>query len=169
MILTRDKIFEEMDAGRIEIDPFDPETVGPASIDFHLAEEFRFLRQSSEAIDVHDDTDYRDHSDFIEVNDSLVIEPGQTVLGLTRERIRLASNLCGWLEGRSRFARLGLTVHVTAGFISPGINNKQVLEISNVSGCALRVFPGTRICQIIVQRTDGTATYDGRFREQETV
>ena len=36
-------------------------------------------------------------------------------------------------EGRSRFARIGLFVHITAGFMNPGINNRQVLEIYNAS------------------------------------
>jgi dCTP deaminase len=42
------------------------------------------------------------------------------------------------VEGRSRFARIGLFVHITAGFMNPGIDNRQVLEIYNASNvCAL--------------------------------
>jgi hypothetical protein len=59
--------------------------------------------------------------------------PGQACLGITVETIQLAPGLCGLLEGRSRFARLGLFVHITAGFMQPGINNRQVLEIYNAS------------------------------------
>jgi len=71
-----------------------------------------------------------------------------------------------WLEGRSRFARLGLMIHVTAGFVAPGIDNRQVLEISNLSGRELRIHPGTRLCQIVLQRTEGEAVYRGRFANQ---
>ena len=49
------------------------------------------------------------------------------------EKVTLASDICGWLEGRSRFSRLGLLVHISASFMQPGIENKQVLEISNQS------------------------------------
>jgi hypothetical protein len=52
--------------------------------------------------------------------------PGCACLGITEESINLSGNLCGLLEGRSRFARLGLFVHITAGFMNPGINNRQV-------------------------------------------
>jgi dCTP deaminase len=70
-------------------------------------------------------------------------------------------------EGRSRFARLGLFVHITAGFMQPGINNRQVLEIYNASSYPLELVPGTRICQFIFMKMSGTATYQGRFSNQE--
>jgi dCTP deaminase len=53
------------------------------------------------------------------------------VLGLTKEKITLADNISDRFEGRSRFARFGLAVHVTAGFMHPGISNHLVLEIVN--------------------------------------
>lgn len=55
----------------------------------------------------------------------------RTCLGITQEKICLSPEYCGLLEGRSRFARLGLFVHITAGFMQPGIENRQVLEIFN--------------------------------------
>ena len=96
-----------------------------------------------------------------------VLVPGRTIHGITRERITLPDDLCGFLEGRSRFARLGLMIHVTSAFVQPGVSNRQVLEMSNVSNRSLRIFPGVRLCQIVLLRTDGRATYEGRFSEQE--
>lgn len=75
--------------------------------------------------------------------------------------------LCDFAEGRSRFARLGLFVHITAGFMQPGINNRQVLEIYNASSYPLELVPGTRICQFIFMKMSGTAKYQGRFSHQE--
>jgi len=169
MVLAREQILAEIAAGNIEIDPFDPALVGPASVDLHLGDEIRILEAQAAPIDIRDDTDYRDSSRLEELRDPFILGAGQTVLGITRERIRLAANLCGWLEGRSRFARMGLMVHVTAGFLSPGINNRQVLEISNVSGRSMLIHPRTRLCQIVFQRTDGEAVYDGRFRDQDSL
>ena len=93
--------------------------------------------------------------------------PGETIHGITRERITLPGNIAGWLEGRSRFARLGLMIHVTAGFVNPGVSNRQVLEISNLAGRPLRLHPGTRLCQIVLQRCEGSAIYTGRFARQQ--
>ena len=75
--------------------------------------------------------------------------------------------MCGWLGGRTRFARLGLIVHITAAFVQPGINNKQVLEIKNTSSNTLVLKPGGKFCQLIIERTEGKARYKGRFRKQE--
>jgi dCTP deaminase len=166
MILTSDSIRAEVAAGNISIDPFDPDMIGPASVDLHLGDEVRILDEAPEGIDIHDDTDYRRYSHVESLDAPLALHAGETVLGITRERVRLAANICGWLEGRSRFARLGLTIHVTAGFVSPGIDNRQVLEISNLSGRTLKIHAGTRICQIVLQRTDGSAVYKGRFADQ---
>jgi dCTP deaminase len=166
VILTRDKIFEEIAAGSIVIDPFSEDMVGPASVDLHLDNEIRVTASSSAPIDVVDDVDFRDHSSVQALDEPYPLASGQTILGITRERIKLAANLCGWLEGRSRFARIGLMIHVTAGFVSPGVDNRQVLEISNVSDRTLNIHAGTRLCQIVLQRADGDAVYEGRYANQ---
>ena len=166
MILTRDRILAEIAAGKVVIDPYEETAVGPASIDLHLGEEVRVLDTTGGPVPIRDDTDYRDGSHTTRLDTPYALAPGETVLGITRERIKLAPDICGWLEGRSRFARLGLAIHVTAGFINPGVDNRQVLEISNLSGRVLELYVGTRICQIILQRTDGAAVYRGRFATQ---
>ena len=74
-----------------------------------------------------------------------------------------------FLEGRSRFARLGLMIHVTSAFVQPGVRNRQVLEMSNVSSEPLRIHEGVRVCQIVLMRTEGEATYAGRFRNQQVI
>ena len=98
--------------------------------------------------------------------EGVLLQSGETVLGLTVERITLAPSLCGWLEGRSRFARLGLAVHVTAGFLQPGIDNRQVLEMTNLGPTPLMLRPGVRVCQLVVERCEGEAVYQGRFAVQ---
>lgn len=166
MVLTHDVILEEIRAGRIAIDPFDPAMVGPASVDLHLGDEIRVMDRARAAIDVDDEVDHERASSLRDLREPYELGSGETIHGITRERIRLPADVCGWLEGRSRFARLGLMIHVTSGFVAPGIDNRQVLEISNVSGRALRIHAGTRLCQIVLQRTEGEAVYSGRFAGQ---
>ena len=88
------------------------------------------------------------------------------VLGITKETISLAPHLCGRLDGRSRFARLGLTAHITAGFMQPGIKNRQVLEIFNASPIPMKIQVGTPICHFIFETCEGNAVFEGRFRDQ---
>jgi dCTP deaminase len=166
-ILTHDEILKEIASGNIIIDPFTPECVGPASVDLHLGNEFRVFRKSHDIVHVTPSSDYEEITDRIEVTDRLLLMPGETVLGITQEKITLASNLCGWLEGRSRFARLGLLVHISASFMQPGIENKQCLEISNFSPMPLALYPGIPVCQFIFQRTIGSAKYQVKFRNQK--
>ena len=81
----------------------------------------------------------------------------------------LPPDLCGFLEGRGRFARLGLMFHVTSAFVQPGVSNRQVLEMSNVSSRALEIVAGVRVCQLVLMRTEGEAFHDGRFARQSEI
>lgn len=166
-ILTHDEILKEISAGNIVIDPFRPDCVGPASVDLHLGNEFRVFIKSHDIVRVTSEADYESITEKIAVSDHLLLMPQETVLGITRETVKLSTNLCGWLEGRSRFSRLGLLVHISASFMQPGIENKQVLEISNFSPMPLALYPGIPVCQFIFQRTIGSARYEGKFRNQK--
>jgi dCTP deaminase len=167
-VLGRQAILTAIEQGAISITPFTRELVGPASVDLTLANTFRVFRKVHQVIEVRENTDYRDLTDKMEVPDGkhILIMPGETVLGITRERLRLGPGLCGWLEGRSRFARLGLMVHISAPFMGPGIDSQQVLEMSNFGPAPLAVYPGIPICQFVFQKLDGTDKYEGRFADQ---
>jgi dCTP deaminase len=168
-VLTRNVIFDELDQGRVRIDPFDPSQVGVASIDLTLGGEIRQILNDPKAIRVDDEADYRDHTRVLALNAPYRLDPGVTIHGITAEHITLPDDLCGFLEGRSRFARLGLMIHVTSAFVQPGVSNRQVLEMSNVSSRALEIVAGVRICQLVLMRTEGRAVYAGRFQEQKEI
>ena len=165
-ILTRDEIIKEIKSGNIVIDPFDEKQIGPASIDLTLDNKFRVFKKIHDSFEVTEDANYETVTNYEEVEDHFLLMPGEAVLGITKETIKLPQNICGWLEGRSRFARVGLTVHITAGFMQPGIENKQVLEINNMAPIPLKLIPGTRLAQFIFQRCIGEAKYSGRFSNQ---
>jgi dCTP deaminase len=167
MILTHDVILRELASGRLSVDPLQPDQIGPASIDLHLGDEIRVANGAPAPVPVTDAADYRDFTEPRRLDAPYLLEAGATIHGITRERIRLPEDVGGWLEGRSRFARLGLMIHVTAGFVAPGVDSKQVLEMSNVSGRPLTIHPGVRLCQIVLQRCEGEARYAGRFAAQE--
>ncbi|MEZ4330641.1 MAG: dCTP deaminase [Myxococcota bacterium] len=168
-VLTRDCILRELDEGRIRIDPFDRSQVGVASIDLTLGREIRTIENGPVPIRVEDGIDYREHTRVLALDRPFRLDPGVTIHGITEELITLPDDLCGFLEGRSRFARLGLMIHVTSAFVQPGVSNRQVLEMSNVSSRALEIVPGVRICQIVLMRTEGRAVYRGRFQDQREI
>lgn len=166
-VLTRDVILREIRSGRLRIEPFSKDQVGPASVDLTLAAEIRTIERGPEPIPIRDGVDYREHTRVRRLDSPYRLEPGATIHGITRERVSLPDDLCGFLEGRSRYARLGLMIHVTSAFVQPGVSNRQVLEMSNVSGHPLEIHPGVRLCQLVLMRTEGSAVYQGRFAEQE--
>jgi dCTP deaminase len=168
-VLTHDVLLAEIAAGAIAIDPFDPKAIGPASIDLTLGDEIRVLAPGPDPIPIRDDSDYRNYSRVERLDRPYVLRTGETIHGITRERITLSPSLCGLLEGRSRFARLGLMIHVTSAFVQPGVSNRQVLEMGNVSGHPLEIHAGVRICQLVVLRAEGQAVYQGRFSRQEAL
>ncbi len=167
-ILGREAILRAIDDGAISITPFNPDHVGPASVDLTLASTFRVFRKVHQVIEVQERTDYRNFTDKLEIpqDRTILIMPGETILGITQERIRLGPGLCGWLEGRSRFARLGLMVHISAPFMGPGIDSQQVLEMSNFGPAPLAVPPGLAICQFVFQKLEGEECYDGHYAGQ---
>ncbi|MCT0224022.1 dCTP deaminase [Synechococcus sp. CS-1328] len=167
-VLGREAILQAIQQGSITVTPFDPERLGAASLDLTLAPTFRVFRKVHAVIEVREHTDYRQLTEKIEVPEGqhILIMPGETVLGITQERLRLGPGLCGWLEGRSRFARLGLMVHISAPFMGPGIDSQQVLEMSNFGPAPLAVHPGTAICQFVFQKLQGSESYAGLFAGQ---
>ncbi len=168
-ILTKTEILDEMKQGNIKIEPFVENQMGPGSVDLRLGNEFLVFKKVRDIVDITEDITHEDYTEkvFVKDGDRIILMPGDTILGITVERITLAENISGWLEGRSRFARMGLLVHISASFIQPGINNKQCLEITNFSSMPLALHPGTKICQFIFQKLQGSAKYSGRFADQD--
>lgn len=165
-ILTHDVIVQAIHDKRIVIEPeIDPDAIHEASIDLRIGDTFRVFRHAIGAIDIIEDTDYRTLTNEVKA-ETLLVNPGQTVLGVTVEKITLPNDIAAWIEGRSRFARLGLLIHISAGLIQPGISNHQVLEITNLSPNVLTLHAGERICQLVFQECKGTAVYHGKFRAQ---
>jgi dCTP deaminase len=153
----------------IKIQPFNREQVGPASIDLHLGNTFRVFEKTRQVFNVKEEADYRQvtRTVKIETGNHLLMMPGELVQGITEENLTFPPTLSGRIEGRSRFARVGLLIHLSSGFIQPGSTGRVVLEILNVSPLPLALYPGTAICQVIIEEANGATAYSGEFSGQE--
>ena len=67
----------------------------------------------------------------------------------------LSEDVCGWLNSRSRFARIGFMSHIAAPFLAPGISNRQILEIYNAGRKKIRPTPRMKICHVVLQEMQG--------------
>lgn len=166
MILTRSEILKEIRSGRVRIRPFSPAAVGPASIDLTLDRRIRVFNPDNVSFSIDKNIDYRRLTSVVDISEGYLLKPGELVLGITREVVALPEDLCGWLNSRSRFARIGLMSHVAAPFVCPGVSNRQVLEIFNAGPEKMRLVPGVRVCQLILQQCRGKARYQGAFKTQ---
>lgn len=165
MILTKPEIIKEIKRGNVKIEPFEEISIGPASIDLTLDNKLRVFNKKVSIIG--ENVDYKSISKVIDITRGFILNPNEFVLGITKEKITLPENICGWLNSRSRFARIGLMSHITAPFIAPGVSNHQVLEIFNASKNKIKLIPGTKICQLVLQECKGKAMYQGKFKNQE--
>ncbi len=84
--------------------------------------------------------------------DGLLLEPHKLYLGRTLEFTETKSHV-PMLEGRSSIGRLGMFIHVTAGFGDVGFSGFWTLEIFVIQ--PLRIYPGVEICQIYYHSIDG--------------
>lgn len=143
MILSDRTIREQIDAGRIVIDPFDPALVQPSSVDMRLDYRFvTFARDTWGCIDLKQDL--TSLTKTVEASDDkpFILHPGGFVLGSTVERVSIPDDLVSRVEGKSSLGRLGLMVHVTAGFLDPGFEGQVTLEILQRVRAADDLVPG---------------------------
>ena len=117
--------------GELAIEPFEASQVQPASVDLVLGGALR----------VPDGVGVIDPAEPEGVATTLIaiepagyrLQPAELVLATTVERVRLPDWIVGRVEGKSSLGRLGLMIHVTAGFIDPGFAGQVTLELANVS------------------------------------
>ena len=149
MILSDRSINEAIASGRLEIDPFDPALVQPASVDVRLDSKILVFRNTKRAfIDVKQPADELMEMIEFAPNEPMMLHPHEFVLGSTIERVKLPDDLVGRLEGRSSLGRLGVVIHSTAGFIDPSFDGHVTLEISNLANLPVALYPGMRIGQL---------------------
>lgn len=90
----------------------------------------------------------------LDFRESITIAPQQFMLGHSMEFLELPDILSAEVEGRSSFARLGLEVHVTAGFIDPGFKGMLTFELFNSGPNPIKLYPGLRIAQLRFYKVD---------------
>ena len=149
MLLSDRDIAKLCASGEIEIDPYDPQMIQPASIDVRLDRYFRLFDNHKYSV-IDPALPQDDLTHLVDVGQSapFVLHPGEFVLGSTLERVQLADNLAARLEGKSSLGRLGLLTHSTAGFIDPGFNGHVTLELSNTATMPILLYPGMKIGQL---------------------
>ncbi len=140
MLLTGSEIVQCIAEEKIRISDFDPDRVGPNSYDLRLADTLKVYVDP--VLDAAKDNPTKE---ITIPPEGIVLQPGELYLGRTQEWTDSGSFI-PMLEGRSSIGRLGLFVHITAGFGDRFFRGFWTLELTPVK--PVRIYPGMRICQI---------------------
>lgn len=192
MILTGPEIKKRVEGGDIQIEPFDPSLAGPNSVDLRLGDKLLVYEAGKERIDdlewavrvqenlsvnktidgnrspirypTIDMMGSNSTHDLLIDKSGIVLWPGVLYLGRTIETVG-SDNFVPIIEGRSSVGRLGIHVHVTAGFCDLGFKGTITLEIHVIHPVV--VYPNVPICQAYFLRPEGEIElYKGRYQNQ---
>ncbi|HEY2645069.1 MAG TPA: dCTP deaminase [Galbitalea sp.] len=174
MLLSDRDIREQLESGRVGLEPLELGMIQPSSIDVRLDKYFRlFNNHKYPFIDPREDQS--ELTQLVEVKDGepFILHPGEFVLGSTYELVTLPDDIAARLEGKSSLGRLGLLTHSTAGFVDPGFSGHVTLELSNVATLPIKLWPGMKIGQLCfirltspAEKPYGSAEYSSRYQGQ---
>jgi dCTP deaminase len=160
-ILTDTAIRQAIDEGGIEIDPFNEVHLNPNSVDLTLGDEVcvydrwvetfpyepredgRYFEKTGKCLDVKEEP--RVSRFKIDHDAGWILKPGILYLMHTQERV-CSRRYVPVLDGKSSIARLGITIHITAGYGDVNFDGQYTLEVTTQH--MVRIYPGMRICQI---------------------
>ena len=165
----------ELQARALVIDPAPTATtVNAASVDLHLDSRVQRYKPNPGGLKL----DLRDANatamlayatDWIDIGSTeFWLKKGDFVIGYTKEKVILPAHLLARVEGRSSFARFGISIHNTAPTILPGFAGPIALELTNVGPVDLQLTPGLIICQLVLESLGRPAVkpYAGQFQNQ---
>jgi dCTP deaminase len=152
MLSDRD-IKKAIENKEIIIDPFDEKYIQPASVDLHLGNQFLVYDTNKNfAIDPKKPLDQMMLPVEIDEEKPFVLHPGEFALGLIYETTGVSNDMVGRLEGKSSVGRMGLLIHVTAGFLDPGNCLKMTLELHNTATLPILLYYKMPIAQMAFDR-----------------
>ena len=155
----------------ISISPERDGFIQPASIDLTLGDEFITYDDWQ-----HIDLDDVNASTKLRKNSQYILAPKEFILGTTEEFVEIPHDVVAVVNGKSSLARLGLLIHITAGFIDPGFKGKITLEIVNLNKVPIILHTGKPICQISflelsspAERPYGHPALNSKYQNQDQV
>jgi len=155
-ILSDRSIMERIESESLGINPFRPENLNTDSLDLCLLGEYLVFEElwRIDAVDLSVQTGNAFLSGEIGLcarrvlnAPNMILRPGQVIVAYLEERIKMPSDLCGIIDGKSKWARLGLQV-ASAGLVHASWEGVPVLELVNLGNIPLKLTPGIPICQI---------------------
>ena len=147
MILSDNEILASADM----IQPFYEEFLGPSSYDLRLNDTIMYF-QPGQLLDVKNTKSIKYATKKLNEGEGFVLAPGEFILAETKEYVKMPDDIVARVEWKSSLGRLGLLVHVTAGFVDAGFEGTITLEIYNLNANPIVLYEGMKICQLGFQK-----------------
>ena len=157
MILTGSKIKEEINSGKIIIDPYDVNSINPNSYNYTLGNFVKVYKENSL------DSKVKEEVDIIEIpDDGLVLELNKVYLGFTEEIIG-SDYYVPVITGRSSTGRLGLFVQITSDLVDIGFKGRLTLQLHATQ--PVKIYKGMKIGQVMFWKVFGDVKlYNGKYQ-----
>ena len=153
MILSDRDIKQAIEKRDIVISPFSEKFLQPASVDLHLDKHFLIFNDNKHfIIDPKKPIDDMMEEIIIDEENPFVLHPGSFALGMIYEITGVSSQYVGRLEGKSSIGRMGVLIHVTAGFLDPGNSLKLTLELHNTANLPVLLYYKMPIAQMAFEK-----------------
>lgn len=155
LVLSDREIKSQIQRGRLVITarydqyPFRMEQIQPGSLDLRFGNRIRCFRSGMPSFDTRELRNVKDYQKEQTYNEEepIVLKPHQIVIGETYEFVTLPGDLSGFLTGRSRYVRAGITVQPM--FINPGFSGPVPVLVQNHNEFEIVLYPFADICQIV--------------------
>ena len=141
MVLSKPQIIEYLGQKKLRFDPqISEDSIKQVSIDLRLGRRFTSFKAPPGYLpaiqmdkSLWESNELWEHLEM----DSYRLKPGEFVLAQTLETVSVPNDLVGLVEGRSSWARMGVTIHLTAPKIDPGFQGPITLEMANFTKAAI--------------------------------
>lgn len=149
MVLSDKDIKAAIAEGTIKINPLSMDNIQGASIDLGLGDEVYTIKKDCPVKPFEDLSKYYEKHSLRDK--PFILEPGVFALASTKEYVSLPNDLIGYVETRSSFARMGLTVSLSS-YVNPGYEGNLPLAIKNFGNLKIQLVAGMRICQLVLHK-----------------
>lgn len=150
-MLTDREILANMIHGEISIKPFRRKNLGPNSYDITIGERVRSLKFNCETIDLTKTDQYN----FLDSPLPYELEPGETIIFVSDERIGCKNETTGTLSPRSSLSRTGLIFQFSS-LLDTGFYGILSGAIYNATHSTIIIPENLRVMQIMFDYNTGS-------------
>lgn len=155
-VLSDVRLLEKIYDREIKIDPFIYSNIQPSSIDLILDNKIKVPKAGTNIKSIEDNMDQHFEEKILS---DYVLKPGDFVMGQIKETIGLSKKFTGHIHNRNSLIRQGINVGLSS-YINPGYSGQLAIAIQNVGKFNVEIYPGMRICQLVVHDVEPDSERD---------